>query len=75
MCVNIFNVTLSRSGECCDVLTHFVHLLSGLAGGSLPVGILQQGSGAIQDALTSFDGVKRLDKLNERRPGYEGTKS
>jgi serine/threonine-protein phosphatase 2B catalytic subunit len=49
--------------------------LKGLAGGSLPVGILQQGSGAIQDALTSFDGVKRLDKLNERRPGYEGTKS
>lgn len=34
--------------------------LKGLAGGSLPVGILQQGSGAIQDALNklSFGTIK-----------------
>jgi serine/threonine-protein phosphatase 2B catalytic subunit len=45
--------------------------LKGLAGGSLPVGILQQGPAAIHEALGNFDGAKRIDKFNERRPVYE----
>eukprot|EP00906_Rhabdomonas_costata_P023123 RCo033274 len=44
--------------------------LKGLAGGNLPVGILQAGPTAIQDALNNFEGSRLVDKINERRPAY-----
>eukprot|EP00906_Rhabdomonas_costata_P023122 RCo033272 len=45
--------------------------LKGLAGGALPVGVLQQGPAAIREALGNFEGARRLDKLNERRPVFQ----
>jgi serine/threonine-protein phosphatase 2B catalytic subunit len=46
--------------------------LKGLAGGKVPVGILQQGAGAIQAAVTNFEGAKKCDMLNEKRPAFAG---
>jgi serine/threonine-protein phosphatase 2B catalytic subunit len=46
--------------------------LKGLAGGKVPVGILQQGAGAIQQAVTNFEGAKKCDALNEKRPAFAG---
>eukprot|EP01009_Symbiontida_sp_KSa7_P006660 NODE_3033_length_428_cov_346.042216_g2524_i0.p1 GENE.NODE_3033_length_428_cov_346.042216_g2524_i0~~NODE_3033_length_428_cov_346.042216_g2524_i0.p1 ORF type:complete len:102 (-),score=36.29 NODE_3033_length_428_cov_346.042216_g2524_i0:122-397(-) len=43
--------------------------LKGLAGGKLPIGILQQGPQAVTTALGTFADAKQLDMANEKRPG------
>jgi len=43
-------------------------LLKGLAGGSLPQGILSQGPAAIRKIVVDFKSAKELDKANEKRP-------
>lgn len=44
--------------------------LKGLAGGALPVSILQNGEGS--SGVNSFDGSKKIDKWSERRPVFDG---
>lgn len=43
-------------------------LLKGLAGGSLPQGILSQGPAAIRKVVMDFKTAKEFDKANEKRP-------
>lgn len=47
-----------------------VVLLKGLAGGQLPIGVLQKGPDAIRGAITGFQGAKKMDSGNEKRPSY-----
>jgi serine/threonine-protein phosphatase 2B catalytic subunit len=42
--------------------------LRGLAGGQLPVGILQRGPDGIRSALRGFSDAKAFDSSNEKRP-------
>jgi len=49
--------------------------LRGLAGGQLPVGLLQQGPEAIKAAIKGFESAKKLDKKNEMRPAFEDEKA
>eukprot|EP00760_Papus_ankaliazontas_P033227 PhM_4_TR6248/c0_g1_i1/m.86699/K04348/PPP3C, CNA; serine/threonine-protein phosphatase 2B catalytic subunit len=45
-------------------------VLKGLAGGQLPIGVLQQGAEAIKSAITGFEKAKKLDQNNEKRPAF-----
>eukprot|EP00759_Apiculatamorpha_spiralis_P053306 PhF_6_TR6159/c0_g1_i1/m.9175/K04348/PPP3C, CNA; serine/threonine-protein phosphatase 2B catalytic subunit len=45
--------------------------LKGLAGGQLPVGLLQQGPEAIRSTLKNFGSAKQLDKVNEKMPSFD----
>eukprot|EP00760_Papus_ankaliazontas_P028078 PhM_4_TR3517/c0_g1_i1/m.53604/K04348/PPP3C, CNA; serine/threonine-protein phosphatase 2B catalytic subunit len=45
--------------------------LKGLAGGQLPVGLLQQGPEAIRTAVKSFSQAKQLDRMNEKMPAFQ----
>eukprot|EP00744_Colponema_vietnamica_P006944 GILI01010026.1.p1 GENE.GILI01010026.1~~GILI01010026.1.p1 ORF type:complete len:489 (-),score=146.48 GILI01010026.1:216-1682(-) len=44
--------------------------LKGLAGGQLPLGVIQKGPMAIRQAINGFQGAKNLDSGNERRPNF-----
>jgi len=48
-------------------------LLKGLAGGTLPIGIIQQGPEAIRKAITNFNEAKKMDLVNEKRPAFSGS--
>jgi serine/threonine-protein phosphatase 2B catalytic subunit len=43
-------------------------MLKGLAGGSLPQGLLSQGPSAIQKAVSDFETARKLDLANEKLP-------
>lgn len=47
-----------------------VVMLKGLAGGQLPIGVLQKGPEAIKGAITGFQGSKKMDEVNEKRPAF-----
>eukprot|EP00331_Platyophrya_macrostoma_P007674 CAMPEP_0176429538 /NCGR_PEP_ID=MMETSP0127-20121128/13765_1 /TAXON_ID=938130 /ORGANISM="Platyophrya macrostoma, Strain WH" /LENGTH=497 /DNA_ID=CAMNT_0017811351 /DNA_START=293 /DNA_END=1786 /DNA_ORIENTATION=- len=44
--------------------------LKGLAGGQLPIGVIQQGPQAIRSAIHGFQQAKKLDVSNEKRPQF-----
>eukprot|EP00758_Cryptobia_borreli_P014965 Tbor_TRINITY_DN5977_c1_g1::TRINITY_DN5977_c1_g1_i1::g.19357::m.19357/K04348/PPP3C, CNA; serine/threonine-protein phosphatase 2B catalytic subunit len=44
--------------------------LKGLAGGQLPLGVIQQGPQAIRQAICNFNMSKTLDIGNEKRPSF-----
>lgn len=44
--------------------------LKGLAGGQLPLGVIQQGPSAIKKAITGFNQAKKVDMKNEKRPNF-----
>jgi serine/threonine-protein phosphatase 2B catalytic subunit len=44
--------------------------LRGLAGGQLPVGVIQQGPDAIRQAINGFESSKKMDSSNEKRPAF-----
>jgi serine/threonine-protein phosphatase 2B catalytic subunit len=46
--------------------------LRGLAGGQLPIGVIQQGPQAIRLAIHGFQQAKKLDVSNEKRPQFNG---
>eukprot|EP00455_Lapot_gusevi_P011679 TRINITY_DN15426_c0_g1_i2.p1 TRINITY_DN15426_c0_g1~~TRINITY_DN15426_c0_g1_i2.p1 ORF type:complete len:143 (+),score=30.29 TRINITY_DN15426_c0_g1_i2:182-610(+) len=46
--------------------------LKGLAGGQLPIGVIQQGPQAIRTAIHGFQQAKKLDVSNEKRPQFNG---
>jgi len=47
-----------------------VVMLKGLAGGQVPVGMLQQGSEGLKREIEGFSGARKVDKMNERRPQF-----
>jgi serine/threonine-protein phosphatase 2B catalytic subunit len=47
-------------------------MLKGLAGGQLPIGIIQKGPDAIRSAITGFEQAKKMDISNEKRPTFSG---
>jgi len=47
--------------------------LKGLAGGQLPIGVLQKGPDAIKDSITGFNNSKNVDANNEKRPAFHGS--
>lgn len=47
--------------------------LRGLAGGQLPIGVLQQGAEAIRSAITGFSQSKKMDVTNEKRPTFSSS--
>jgi serine/threonine-protein phosphatase 2B catalytic subunit len=48
-------------------------VLKGLAGGQLPIGVIQQGPQAIKNAITGFETAKKMDVANEKRPMFSGS--
>ncbi|KAK7197711.1 serine/threonine protein phosphatase [Novymonas esmeraldas] len=44
--------------------------LKGLAGGTLPPGVLQRGARGVQDAIRGFHDSKEFDSINERWPEH-----
>jgi len=44
--------------------------LKGLAGGQLPIGVIQQGPQAIRTAIHGFQQAKKMDVGNEKRPQF-----
>ena len=44
--------------------------LKGLAGGQLPIGVIQRGPEAIRSAIHGFQQAKKLDLSNEKRPAF-----
>ena len=49
-----------------------VVMLKGLAGGQVPVGVLQQGPDAVKASICSFQGARTMDRGNEKRPNFQG---
>ena len=47
-----------------------VVVLKGLAGGQVPVGILQQGPEAVKQSICTFQGARSMDRGNEKRPTF-----
>lgn len=47
-----------------------VVMLKGLAGGQVPVGMLQKGSEGLKKEIEGFGGARNVDKMNERRPQF-----
>eukprot|EP00756_Hemistasia_phaeocysticola_P015784 Hpha_TRINITY_DN15434_c0_g1::TRINITY_DN15434_c0_g1_i2::g.175060::m.175060/K04348/PPP3C, CNA; serine/threonine-protein phosphatase 2B catalytic subunit len=47
-----------------------VVMLKGLAGGQVPVGMLQQGADGVKKEIEGFSGARKVDKMNERRPQF-----
>lgn len=48
--------------------TDTIVLLKGLAGGSIPQGILLSGPDAVREAVSNFEKIKKIDVVNEKRP-------
>lgn len=47
-------------------------MLKGLAGGQLPIGVIQQGPDAIKAAISGFVQARKMDQTNEKRPKFDG---
>eukprot|EP01064_Diplonema_japonicum_P036340 TRINITY_DN812_c4_g1_i1.p1 TRINITY_DN812_c4_g1~~TRINITY_DN812_c4_g1_i1.p1 ORF type:complete len:492 (+),score=91.16 TRINITY_DN812_c4_g1_i1:82-1476(+) len=47
-----------------------VVVLKGLAGGQVPVGVLQQGPEAVKQSINTFQGARTMDRGNEKRPNF-----